>query len=170
MSIKLNSSGGGSIDIQAPTTASNLTATLPARTGNIAMDGPAFRAYATGATSLTTAWSKVAFAGELFDTANAYDSVTNFRFQPAVAGYYQINGGINTGGTTSQMRAAIYKNGTFYSYGSQGVLAASTVSDVVYLNGSSDYVELWGYSATTANNAQFDQGNNFFSGVLVRAA
>lgn len=37
MGIKLNSSGGGSVTIQEPTTASNFTLTLPASTGNIAV-------------------------------------------------------------------------------------------------------------------------------------
>ncbi len=36
MSLKLNSSGGGSVTVQEPTTASNLTLTLPAVTGKAA--------------------------------------------------------------------------------------------------------------------------------------
>ena len=41
MSIKLNSSGGGSVTLQEPTTASNLTVTLPTTTGTLALSGAA---------------------------------------------------------------------------------------------------------------------------------
>ena len=47
MSIVLQSSGGGSVTIQEPATASNFTATLPAATGDVMVSGnmPAFSAY-----------------------------------------------------------------------------------------------------------------------------
>jgi len=38
MSVKLNSSGGGSVTLQEPTTASNFTLTLPAQTANVITD------------------------------------------------------------------------------------------------------------------------------------
>jgi hypothetical protein len=39
MSLKLNSSGGGSVTLQEPTTATNGTLTLPAGTGTVAVNG-----------------------------------------------------------------------------------------------------------------------------------
>jgi hypothetical protein len=42
MSIVLNSTGGGSVTINEPTTASNFTQTLPAITGNIAVSSSSF--------------------------------------------------------------------------------------------------------------------------------
>jgi hypothetical protein len=39
MSLKLNSSGGGSVTLQEPSTASNVTLTLPATTGTVALQG-----------------------------------------------------------------------------------------------------------------------------------
>ncbi len=41
MSLKLNSSGGGSVTLQEPSTASNVTLTLPATTGTVALQGGA---------------------------------------------------------------------------------------------------------------------------------
>lgn len=41
MSLKLNSSGGGSVTIQEPTTASDFTLTLPAATGTVQVSGAA---------------------------------------------------------------------------------------------------------------------------------
>jgi hypothetical protein len=39
MPVKLNSSAGGSVTLDVPSTASNFTATLPANTGNVVLDG-----------------------------------------------------------------------------------------------------------------------------------
>jgi hypothetical protein len=41
MSLKLNSSGGGSVTLQEPSTASNVTLTLPATTGTVQVSGAA---------------------------------------------------------------------------------------------------------------------------------
>ena len=35
--------------------------------------------------------TKIVFNAKEFDTANAFDSTTNYRFTPQVAGYYQFN-------------------------------------------------------------------------------
>ncbi len=114
---------------------------------------PCFRAYASSATSITTSFNKIILATENFDTTNAFDSVTNSRFQPTIAGYYQINGNHLTGNGTYRLIAAIYKNGEMHSTGSDGTAFRAHVSDIVYLNGIFDYVELFGYSGTTADTA-----------------
>jgi hypothetical protein len=54
MSIKLNSSGGGSVTIQEPTTASAYTLTLPAVTGN------ALASTAVSASTTNTVTNKIA--------------------------------------------------------------------------------------------------------------
>ena len=55
MSLKLNSSGGGSVTLQEPSTASNLTLTLPDTTGTLLSTGSAVTVAqgGTGATTLT---------------------------------------------------------------------------------------------------------------------
>jgi hypothetical protein len=185
MSLVLQSSGGGQITIQEPTTASNFTQTLPAADGVTMVSGnmPAFSAYLsanqTGLSNST--WTKVQFNTEQFDTANAYDNVTNYRFQPTVAGYYQINGFAQIDASTinpSQINNAIYKNGSPYRtssfYVTSGAIAGgSAVTDVVYLNGT-DYLELyvWVFGSTGARISASQSGVNisWFSGCLVRAA
>lgn len=178
MSIVLQSTSGGSVTVSEPTTASNFTQTLPAATGTVMVSGnqPAFSAYGStnqGFTSATNA--KITLDTEVFDTANCFSSS---RFTPTVAGYYQINGKARITGTGLTANCAIYKNGSLLIYGSYitptGTVVFSTVATVVYLNGSTDYIELYGYGDTTLGNPTFQAisiGNNCeMSGCLVRAA
>jgi hypothetical protein len=61
---------------------------------------PAFSAYQSSGQTLSSATAtKLNFQTEEFDTNNNFDSTTNMRFTPTVAGYYQVNGGLsnNTG-------------------------------------------------------------------------
>jgi hypothetical protein len=203
MSVKLNSSGGGSVTLQEPSTASDRTLTLPDNTGTVvstastavvsqamlasgvAGNGPAFSAYATAAQTVTNGVvTKVILGLENFDTANCFDSATNYRFTPNVAGYYQINGAIY--GTslslyTVSCLAVIYKNGSAYlggafanTQGSTGSNAASSVCSLIYMNGTTDYVELYGYLAGTGT-LQLQNTSSLglmcqFSGSLMRAA
>jgi len=129
---------------------------------------PAFSAYpSTGQTISSATWTKINLGTEIFDTNSNFASG---RFTPTVAGYYQINGRFGNGGSATEVIAAIYKNGSAYAYGSDNTLSfISTVCDVVYLNGSTDYVELYGFLlATTAVSSA--QERTLLSGSLVRAA
>lgn len=130
---------------------------------------PAFKAYATGVTSVTASWVKIALAGEVFDTANAFDSTTNYRFTPQVAGYYQINGHVHFGGASYAVGACIYKNGAAEGYGAIAVATAAEVCSIVYLNGSTDYVDLYGYSATTQNSDASGVAHTRLTGILIKA-
>lgn len=150
---------------------------------NVAGNGPAFRAFVSG--SGTTAFSnstyvKIPLDGETFDTNSNFDSATNYRFTPTVAGYYQINAQIASNWNTSQFthyEALIYKNGSLYSAATQNEASAAAVygwiaiNDIVYLNGSTDYVELY-VNASGGSNPTYSKGSayTFMSGVLVRAA
>jgi hypothetical protein len=149
MSIVLNSTGGGSVTIQEPSTASNLTATLPAATGTVMVSGnmPAFGAFSTVNQSVSSAtFTKVTLNNEEFDTASCFDSTTNYRFTPNVAGYYQINAAVVLSGTAvTRFFCSIYKNGSEYKRGNDllGSGYQPVVSSVLYLNGTTDYVELY---------------------------
>ena len=180
MPVKLNSSGGGSVTIDVPSTASAYTLTAPAATATLAIQGPAFRAYrgADQTISNNTA-TKVQLNTENFDTANCFDSTTNYRFTPTVAGYYQFSAILNLGGTpVTNAQAQIYKNGAsvsqfvFYapSNTTQYQINAS-LSDLIYMNGSTDYVELYGYISAGSGN-QFGGGTTqaYLAGYLVRSA
>jgi hypothetical protein len=118
---------------------------------------PAFSAVITGAfqTVTTNTYTKVQLGTELFDTNNNFDSTTNYRFTPTVAGYYQINASVAITyitATTTGGLGLLYKNGyvyyqsTFRNDSGNGMYGNCNISTLVYLNGSTDYLELFGYA------------------------
>lgn len=200
MPLKLNSTGGGSVTVDVPNTASTFTATLPAKTGNIITSadtatvtqgmiasgvggtGPAFSAYQSGTAQViaTATFTKVSLQSEEFDTNNNFDSTTNYRFTPTVAGYYQLNGAVSTGASAGTTICTIYKNGSEAKRGNRisngtSFLSATTAA-LIYMNGSTDYVELYIYQ-DSGGNATMNYGGGsdsrvtvYFQGSLVRAA
>lgn len=177
--LKGNASGTGIVTLESPNTNTDMTIALPARAGNLSMDGPAFYVYLsanqTGITSATH--TKVQLNTELFDTNNTFNT-TNNRFTPDVAGYYQISWGVNINGTgLGYSIGEIYKNGTTYQYGNFSNVSAVEVlsngSSLVYMNGSTDYLELYAISTATSGTVTFTGANSFrtfMSGSLVRGA
>ncbi len=151
--------------------------TQPEIASGVAGTGPAFSASVTGTTTITSGvFTKMVFNSENWDTASCFDSTTNYRFTPNVAGYYLISGSLDAGTSTNASRAipVIYKNGSAYRFGvnlgtASGSTFATGVSAQVYLNGSTDYVELFAY--VLATTAQYTASTaTWFDGVLVRAA
>ena len=138
---------------------------------NVAGNGPAFSAYLGTNQSLTSAiYTKLQINTEEFDTNSNYDTST-YRFTPTVAGYYQVSGGFSLTATGTPF-IMIYKNGSrwkdgAYTYNSNSFIVS--MSCLVYLNGSTDYVELYG---RTEANATVSSGSNntWFQGVMVRSA
>ena len=129
---------------------------------------PAFSAYCSTPFSVTlSTFTKLQFQTEEFDTTNAFDSTTNYRFQPTVAGYYQVNGGYQTATSATQMLATIYKNGTEYKRGIYIVSGNVYVSALVYLNGTTDYIELYGYIGATQNILN-SQPITYFQAAMIR--
>jgi hypothetical protein len=184
MSIVLQSTGGGSITINEPTTASNFTQTLPAADGVTMVSGnmPAFSAYKSATQTLAyNAVTKITFDTETFDTNNNF---TSSRFTPTVAGYYQINAKLYFAGTALRnyyFVNLLYKNGagiafaaiSIYQLGSGGELSIGQ-SELVYMNGTTDYLEVYGYQVDYTSSASVSIGSgsgySSFSGTLVRAA
>ena len=90
---------------------------------------------------------------EVYDTNNAYDNVTNYRFTPQVAGKYFVYGKVRGQSDTSSqldfVTTFIYKNGVAITSSTTmfrnnfGRSATPFVATVVIMNGSSDYVELF---------------------------
>jgi len=145
---------------------------------NVVGNGPAFRANTVTAQTITNStFTKVAYNVEEFDTNSNYDHITNYRFTPTVAGYYQINANASLGGATiGYVQCALYKNGSVNTSGSSvpnnnTVGGKISASSLVYLNGSTDYVEFYVWqNQGTSTNLQTATGDNTFSGSLVRAA
>jgi hypothetical protein len=138
--------------------------------------GPAFSVFrATTAQNFSTGVdTKVQFNGETFDTDNCFDSTTNYRFTPTKAGYYQFNCSLYfNNGSTNFTVIVLQKNGAqFKRLTSDQMAAAGTSagnSDLVYMNGSSDYIELYVYSDATSPQVYFNSFNTSFSGVWIRS-
>jgi hypothetical protein len=103
----------------------------------------------------------------LIDTNNCYDNTTNYRFTPTVAGKYLVYGNLrsnsNTNSATEYFLTHIYKNGSEVSQkaadfrNNYGGLVNSVYSSIVLdMNGTSDYVELFGTHAVTSGAIGFD--------------
>ena len=176
--IQGNASGTGTLTIAAPSTNTNRTLTLPDLTGTLLINGPAFSAYASAAQSVSNATiTKVVFGTEDFDTNSNFASST---FTPTVAGYYQINFCLTVNATTTLTRiiSLLYKNGISVgryfdiTFPATTNPAIGTGAKVVYMNGSSDYLEIYGYLAGTGTLtfSGSTEVTSYFSGSLVRAA
>ena len=137
--------------------------------GNI----PAFSAYASAAQTVTTNTdTKVLFDTEQYDTNNNFASS---RFTPTVAGYYQLNTRIRFNGTSpSQYVLYWYKNGASVGLGAYynanlGVIFASA-STLEYMNGTTDYFEIYAnITATSPSLSSTYSNTSFFSGFLAKA-
>jgi hypothetical protein len=136
----------------------------------VAGNGPAFRAYSAGGQTISAATTtKVLFNTETFDTNNNFSSS---RFTPTVAGYYQVNAVVSF--TTGAGQAVIYKNGSTYQTGIEVTYNASLgghipISDIVFCNGSTDYIEIYIY-LTTGTTIGSGESNTSFSAAMVRSA
>jgi hypothetical protein len=132
---------------------------------------PAFSAYLSADQSVSSGViTKIQFNTEEFDTNSNYDSVTNYRFTPTVAGYYQINATLRTEGTSLTLAAFyIYKNGSSIFIPALDTEHSSTThisgSTLVYCNGTSDYIEIYG--RVDGSSPKFGNDNCRFSANLV---
>jgi hypothetical protein len=150
--------------------------TVPSVTGTAMVSGnmPAFSVYLNGNQSVSgSTYTKVAFDTEVFDTASCYDPTTNYRFTPNVAGYYQINSGIIFASVVTYAQINIYKNGTQYQTSWSQEASSNygrVISSLVYCNGTTDYIEIYGYVAATTPRFNGGSENTWFNGVLVRGA
>lgn len=133
---------------------------------------PAFSAYYAGASQSIASgtFTKALFDTELFDTSSCFASS---RFTPTVAGYYQINATLNFSGTFTRAITSIYKSGAEYVRGSDlqvSTVFKSSASTVVYLNGTTDYIEIYAYQIGTSLVLNSDSTNMQFSGAMIRSA
>jgi len=136
--------------------------------GGLMTNTPSFFAQLSSDQSVTSATTTKAQVNQVsFDTDSCYDNSTNYRFTPTVAGKYfvygsiQANGSVNSG--LAYIMSNIYKNGISISqnlidnrnnYG--GTSSASYTSVIVDMNGSTDYLELYGIHNASSGTAGFD--------------
>ena len=121
----------------------------PAASGSL----PTFSAYDTASQSLTAnTATKITYTIENWDEGSCYASS---RFTPTTAGYYQVSAMFDIQPTSSSnIWIKIYKNGAAwaslderYAITGEHVPSGSTT---VYLNGTTDYIEIYGYSSQSA--------------------
>jgi len=171
------SSGSGTITIGQ----SGETITIPSgatitnsgtATGFGETNTPYFQAY-RGSSEQTLgsgSWTKIQINTEVVDSASAYDNSTNYRFTPQTAGKYYIYGQMTTSSSTDMVRvmSAIYLNGSAVSqtnsYNDDS--SSAHTATIVTLNGSSDYVELYGF-LTSGGNTDLQNRGTFFGGFLI---
>lgn len=121
----------------------------------------------------TGVFTKLLFQVEQFDTNNFYDN-SNSRFQPTLSGYYLITAIIAFNHVTTdsgrRLIGTIYKNGAAYAsvngVANNQTVSSMTVSALVFLNGSSDYIEMYG-RPDTASNTTFNVDAPIFSASYV---
>ena len=128
---------------------------------------PAFFGYLSADQSITdNVWTKVEINTEEFDTDSDYDNSTNYRFTPTTSGKYFFYASSclrsTTNATLKSGRLAFYKNGSALYGGvselttNYGVSQQVTITASFEMNGSSDYVELYGLVDHVGGASKFE--------------
>ncbi len=118
---------------------------------------PAFEAVlSSDQTIADNAKDKIEADTEILDTDSCYDNSTNYRFTPNVAGKYFVYASVmfdDDAGDVRQIIIEIHKNGSVLKRANLNFDESSTeegeggsviINTVVDMNGSSDYLELFG--------------------------
>jgi hypothetical protein len=140
---------------------------------------PVIQSVAFSATSSVTTsmannvYTKIAFQTEEYDLGGYFDNATNYRHTPLVPGIYLYTATITAAGPSVSINANIYKNGAAYKAGGIGGNVANSdqgngVSATVSMNGTTDYVELFGFQNTGgAQNTSIVTYQTWFQGILI---
>lgn len=143
------------------------------------IDGPAFSAFqAVSQTINSSAYTKLTFDTEEFDTNSNFSTALS-RFQPTVAGYYQVNAQVAFNALTSTTNIiGLFKNGSEYKRGNRLQAVGSNtylvLSSLVYMNGNTDYLEVFTFQnsgiavSLEISGALIANVNTYFNGSLVR--
>jgi hypothetical protein len=134
-----------------------------------------FRAVRTGSQSINVdTETKILLNSAEYNVNNGFITASN-RFQPTIAGYYYILGSValNFTGATGflDMNVWLYKNGIenttsfLGSTGEYGTLVL-TVSDIIFLNGSTDFIELFTFQNSSLSSVPLvaDPDGTFLTG------
>jgi hypothetical protein len=139
-------------------------------------NGPAFSVYMSTNQTVASSNVKLAFNTVVFDTNSNYNT-TNYRFTPTVAGYYQFNATMNGNTDFTIPCVQIWKNGQAgsssniqgYQQYTGGRAYNADAGGIFYMNGSTDYVEVYLYSSSGGTVGSGSNGS-IFTGCLLRAA
>ena len=115
---------------------------------------------------------------ENFDTDNCYDNATNYRFTPTTAGKYFVYGQIATNNNTVYLQhtqSIIKKNGTTVKfsriYDNSGFNLSNfiPVVAIVDMNGTTDYLELFGFNDSSGGQNIFELTHTYFGAYRIGA-
>jgi hypothetical protein len=127
---------------------------------------PAFFAHQGGSSAQSISHNtstKIQCDTEIFDSDSAYDNSSNYRFTPQTAGKYFIFASIMlaTADDMNQLECRIYKNGSSYTsqIGINDNYNNVSVSTIVDMNGSSDYVECYIHQNVGATKNTYPSNN-----------
>jgi len=131
---------------------------------------PAFFAYLPSSQTVSNSVNtKVQLSTEVFDEGGYFDSSTNYRFTPLVAGkylfYYSVAAeSVSTNNMTTGM-SLLYLNGAEHSNPNFQIVSgnvqrvAATGLTVVDMNGTTDYVELFGRVSASSGTRELNAGS-----------
>lgn len=135
--------------------------------------GPSFSAYQSVAQAIAGAFTptKVQLQTEQWDTDNAFDPFVNYRFNPQVPGYYEVSAHVAVD-AASFITVSLYKNSNlskvlFNTYPT--AWGDGGASALVYLNGTTDYIELY-LTTGAALNTVASEYYTWFQASLARRA
>ena len=129
---------------------------------------PSFSVKKTSNQSISSStYTKCTWSSENWDIGSGFD-ITNSKFQPTVAGYYNLTVNVRWDGSTSYTRGIVklFKNGSAYkriaghNEGTANQHYNANGTCLIYMNGSTDYAEVYVYvTATTAviGNSNVDE-------------
>jgi hypothetical protein len=135
--------------------------------------GPSFSAYQSTGQAISGAFTptKIQFQTEQWDTDAAFNSGSTYRFTPQVAGYYEVSGHVAVD-SSSFITVSLYKNSNLFkilfntypiAWGDGGASA------LVYLNGTTDFIELY-LTTGAALNTVASEYYTWFQASLARRA
>lgn len=116
-------------------------------------------------------FTKVQIDNKILDTNNYFDNVTNYRFTPLIPGWYNFSFGcsfIDAFVAPQSGQVSLYKNGSviraaasrYYDNGGD-IINSNFIS---YMNGTTDYIELYAIIAGASANSIFGNFDTYLSG------
>jgi hypothetical protein len=95
-------------------------------------------------------------------------SIPEYSFIPNVSGLYLINTQIQLENNSSNISCDIFINDQFYKRGILGNNQSAYISCVAYLNGRSDFLQVFVYSSENIKVQETDSAKNYFQAVLLK--
>lgn len=154
-----NAAGAGVFTIASPNSNTDRTLTMPNTSGTIETFQTISLFSASASSQAITGGgtpTKIASFGTPEIDNKSWWSAANQRYTPQVAGWYAVNAVFIAASTTTSITLSvvhIYRNGveigTISVRSAAAVTVSATISRIVYANGSTHYIELWGRNYST---------------------